>query len=86
MHKLSWQPWLAYPDVQAIMAALASLSSTCNVTLSTVPSHHLISRDAEALGCEVFMQSLLSELYSIVDSEAIFLAYVCLPSNSVLKV
>ena len=37
-------------DERAIMAALASLSYTHNVTLSTVLSRHLISSDAEEIG------------------------------------
>ena len=65
MEEQSWQPWPAYL-VHAMSPYL----------LSTVPSRHLNS-DEEALGCEVFMQSLLSEPCSISDSEAIFFVYVC---------
>ena len=64
-------------DEQAILATLASLFNTCNITLSTVPLHYHISSDAKALSDKVFMQSLLSELYSILDSESIFIAHVC---------
>ena len=66
-------------DEQAILAALASLFIICN-TLSTVPSFYHISSGAKALSCKFFMQSLLSELYSILDSESIFIFHVCFPS------
>ena len=67
------------------MAALACLSSACNVTLSTVTSHHLISSDAEALGCDIFMQSLFSELYSIWTLNESSLLSHCLLSAVRLK-
>ena len=72
-------------DEGAIMAALVSLSSACNVAMSTVPSRNPINSDAKVLGCDVFMQSLLSELYSIMDSISIFFVHVCLLSNIIFK-